>query len=163
MTLKSLAAAACISLASATTALAATVNVNFTAGEAFGTFYGLDDSDGISSATSYDLTIGTSVWTAVSPSKSYVNSFTFSSGELTNLSFIDESARPADGGSGPLLYNTTFDLNSFFIAYARTSLVGEPRYTLDPVSAVPLPAGGLLLLTGFGAVAALKRRKKRAA
>lgn len=32
-----------------------------------------------------------------------------------------------------------------------------------PVSAVPLPAGGLLLLSAFGGVAALKRRKKRAA
>lgn len=32
-----------------------------------------------------------------------------------------------------------------------------------PVAAVPLPAGGLLLLSAFGGVAALKRRKKRAA
>lgn len=32
-----------------------------------------------------------------------------------------------------------------------------------PVSAVPLPAGGLLLLSGFGGFAAVSRRKKRAA
>lgn len=32
-----------------------------------------------------------------------------------------------------------------------------------PISPVPLPAGGLLLLSAFGGVAALKRRKKRAA
>lgn len=35
--------------------------------------------------------------------------------------------------------------------------------TYAQVSAVPLPAGGLLLLSAFGGVAALKRRKKRAA
>ena len=32
-----------------------------------------------------------------------------------------------------------------------------------PISAVPLPAGGLLLLSAVGGIAALKRRKKRAA
>jgi hypothetical protein len=37
------------------------------------------------------------------------------------------------------------------------------RLNYETVAAVPLPAGGLLLLTGLGGVAALKRRKKTAA
>lgn len=32
--------------------------------------------------------------------------------------------------------------------------------TPPPVSTVPLPAGGLLLMTGFGAFGALRRKKK---
>lgn len=37
------------------------------------------------------------------------------------------------------------------------------RLNYETVAAVPLPAGGLLLLSGFAGFAALKRRKKRSA
>ena len=40
---------------------------------------------------------------------------------------------------------------------------GNSSFTYTPVSSVPLPAGGVLLLSALGGVAALKRRKKRAA
>ena len=38
--------------------------------------------------------------------------------------------------------------------------VGGVQFGVSSVSAVPLPAGGLMLLSAFGAAAALRRRKK---
>lgn len=46
-----------------------------------------------------------------------------------------------------------------------SGLTGTHSYTITGtnISAVPLPAGGLLLISGLAGVAALKRRKQRAA
>ena len=49
-----------------------------------------------------------------------------------------------------------YDLEYLVSATSQDLVTGQP-------SPVPLPAGGLLLLSGFASVAALKRRKNRAA
>lgn len=51
-----------------------------------------------------------------------------------------------------------FDGGEFRLIYVATN--GDP--SILEVSAVPLPAGGLLLLTALGGVAALRRRRKAA-
>jgi hypothetical protein len=50
--------------------------------------------------------------------------------------------------------------NTFF--YTPASALSQFVATAQ-ISVVPLPAGGLLLLSGLGGIAAFKRRKKRAA
>lgn len=77
------------------------------------------------------------------------------------------------GFYGPLFAykrgSTTVTSFNFFSALQRSfeaplDSSGVYTYaTAAQVSSVPLPAGGLLLLTGIGGAAALKRRKKRAA
>ena len=54
---------------------------------------------------------------------------------------------------------------TFGIQNSRTEpyAIGYDNFAITQIAAVPLPAGGLLLLTAFGGVAALKRRKKRTA
>ncbi|MEP3843830.1 MAG: VPLPA-CTERM sorting domain-containing protein [Paracoccaceae bacterium] len=47
--------------------------------------------------------------------------------------------------------------------FNSTGSTGTATFTATPVSSVPLPAGGLFLLTGLAGVAAVKRRKKPAA
>ncbi|MEP1353251.1 MAG: VPLPA-CTERM sorting domain-containing protein [Tateyamaria sp.] len=164
MTLKSLAAAACISLASATMAFAASVNVEFSFSGASGTFYGLDDTAGEDNATSFDLFMGSAAWTNVDTSLAIINSFLFDATGLIAFDFyMGFTDLPSDLGNDLL---RSFAFNNDFgyaVATVRREDSSAPHFSVVPVSAVPLPAGGLFLLTGFGAVAALKRRKKRAA
>ncbi|TGD63023.1 VPLPA-CTERM sorting domain-containing protein [Tabrizicola sp. WMC-M-20] len=46
--------------------------------------------------------------------------------------------------------------------YDAFKITGITAEHIEPVAAVPLPAGGLLLLTAMGGIAALKRRRKAA-
>ncbi len=61
------------------------------------------------------------------------------------------------------LYSNTFIANEGRLGtrFSPFQVVGPVQYTA--VAAVPLPAGGLLLLSGLAGVAAIRRRKKRAA
>jgi len=85
------------------------------------------------------------------------------SGASISASFFD-SFGPE---TGPLSQDTgeavwDFQLSAGIVAPAQPWTL-EINTTQEPTSVIPLPAGGLLLLTGLGGFAAFKRRKKRAA
>lgn len=174
MTLQTLAAASCLSVAMATSTIAAPITLDFAFEGAKGTFYGLDDADGTGSASSYDLSFGFTRWTNVSTAEASFNSFVFFSGnlimsEFSDFTFSDTSTVISDNGLyelnifsfGPngvavLNFNLIDDISPIIV-------LDDISFVINPVAAVPLPAGGLFLLSAFGAVGALKRRKKRAA
>jgi hypothetical protein len=181
MTFKTLATAACIALSSATASLAAPINLDFTVGDVSGTFYGLDDaifSPTPQSATSFDLFTPIATWTGVNSSSFGDNSFVFSKSGLLSYNFysrfpanilddtfsvlllsIDVLNDPA--GGYPYFTALTGDGEGSNVAYDQE--ISFANFTISPISPVPLPAGGLLLLSGLAGVAALKRRKKRTA
>ncbi|MDA8586719.1 VPLPA-CTERM sorting domain-containing protein [Rhodobacteraceae bacterium] len=167
MTLKTLAAALCLSMATATTGFAAPINLDFEFRGATGTFFGLDDADGDSSATSFDLFFEPSTFSTVRTTDAERNSFRFEGGDLITANFrIDfDDGVVFDPVSGTDLTNIFIEtgFRSEVVSSAAAARLGVGTFTISPVSAVPLPAGGLLLLSGLGGVAALKRRKKRAA
>jgi hypothetical protein len=179
MTFKTLATAACIALSSATASLAAPINLDFTVGGVSGTFYGLDDEIFFYSqaASSFDLTTPNSIWTGVSTTGAYFNNFVFLSSGLGSFDFLISDQGIVD-------YSTTYlELVAFDVydldrgegrQYLEVAEGGEEytvwgydvaleNFTISPISPVPSPAGGLLLLSGLAGVVALKRRKKRTA
>lgn len=170
MTFKALATAACIALSSATASFAAPINLDYTFGVASGTFHGLYVDCDLCPATSFDLTTPLASWTGVSLSGASFNEFSFSAGTLTSYqvqylglsipsddnSSVLRSFRAIDFGA-PLPDLLLYDIGS--IQYIE----GPFTYSITPLTPVPLPAGGLLLLSGLVGFAALKRRKKRAA
>lgn len=66
----------------------------------------------------------------------------------------------ASYGSGANLWDLTFLQSS---SDPRQQNLVTASASLPPAPTIPLPAGGLLLLTGIAGVAGLKRRKKRTA
>lgn len=168
MSTKTLAAAAFLSLATATASFAAPINLSFDFNDASGTFYGLDDADGISAATSLDISIGNRSWVDLDVSDAAPNAFEFLSGALTDVNFVllGQSVLDAAGTSTFVQYGVSLDFGQIVFADAglnNDSVFGNPDFTIAAVSAVPLPAGGLLLLSGLAAAAGLASRKKRTA
>ncbi len=170
LTFKTLATAACIALSSATASFAAPINLDFTLGVASGTFYDLYVDCDLCPATSFDLMTPLASWTGVSLSGASINEFSFSAGTLTSyqIEYLGLSI-PSDDTSSVLRSFRTID-NGFlipdFLDVETDTLLAEYgpfTYSISPLTPVPLPAGGLLLLSGLAGVAALKRRKKRAA
>ncbi|MEP1538795.1 MAG: VPLPA-CTERM sorting domain-containing protein [Paracoccaceae bacterium] len=162
MAKKPLVVATCLIAGTATASFAATValdNPNVAASIANfdigGTLYDVTwdqgstfvfdgDGDAAANAINAALNLTTAAFVKIASSGASINNyFVFStSGNNVSTSF-----------STPGNWDT---VTGFGLSGVRAELTVS-------VSAVPLPAGGLLLLTGFGGIAALKRRKKRAA
>ncbi|MEO9896258.1 MAG: VPLPA-CTERM sorting domain-containing protein [Paracoccaceae bacterium] len=186
MSLKMLAMAALLSLTSAGASYAATFNFSFdnvegnVAGTLTGQIFGLQDNTSGQAATQLIIdTFPSGLGNSPSGAVDFVNdfgttinnSFDVSNGEITSALFAIQSST-----NGVLL---TFVLNRGFITNCCGRLTngltfdnvdsilansgGFSGVTYEAVAAVPLPAGGLFLLTGFAGIAALKRRKKHTA
>ena len=151
MTLRTLAAAACLSLCTATAGLATTVTVA-------GIDYAISTITG--SFEDNETLLRSQVWWGDSSlAFTFAGSLNDSAG-LPNFSdfgpfFAFEARR---GSSNVYFFNGGVGVDAAGIPVSWNGIVYA---TATPVSAVPLPAGGLLLLSAFGGIAALKRRKKR--
>ncbi len=166
MNLKSLVATTAFALVFAPPGLAAPIDLDFTLGGRPGTFFGLDDADGVSSASSVILT-GLQDSYLFLPIGPEPNAFTFSAGALTDIAFSFVGPIIGDEVDG-ILDNFDCSIDSCIIRErtipfdVTTNLTySPPAFTIRPVTAVPLPAGGVLLFSGFIGLASLVRRKRR--
>jgi len=161
MTLKSLAMAAAIAFASVSSAAASTLDFNFSFGSGVntvtGTVFGLTDN-AFSSVSSVAVT-GSPIGPVSFDDAILIGGFQVADGEIVAGGILDVTFGLPTFGlfagdflSGIALFDGPSDIQF---------VVGNASFT--PVSAVPLPAGGLLFLFGIGGVAALSRRKKQAA
>ncbi|WP_245306319.1 VPLPA-CTERM sorting domain-containing protein [Roseovarius aestuariivivens] len=94
----------------------------------------------------------------------YLNDLTFvtdGAGQITQSNWYDVDSNNTDtlGPGSPKAFANLLRLsNGEGLSYAR--LISDTQgWTVSAVSQIPLPAGGLLLLGGLGALAALRRRK----
>lgn len=175
MTIKTFLGAAVLALTTAAPVAAVPINLDFSFGGVSGTFFGLDNADGTSSATSFDFYGVFDTYLGVVIPVGVDNSFTFLNGDLFNVDFDYFVSTPGQTGAGTLellRFSRLIPGAGNFSALTdeqRTSdrslgaASGDPGFTQAPVSPVPLPAGAALLLTGLVGIAGLKRRKKHTA
>jgi hypothetical protein len=195
MNLKTLAAAACLSLAAAAPSQAATFDFAWSAADPIPSLYSDDPS--LRAVGTFDLDVESGAFGNDNISNIMIDltGNTFGSMTMTMTRFYIGSTAgtiSADGGSatfssisflvdGPGLPSFGFfqfrsdtpTPNVYLVLgfgaaaisyiYASAADAQGSFSATTPISAIPLPAGGLLLLSTFGGVAALKRRKKRAA
>lgn len=166
MNIKSLLAAAVLGLVTAAPVQAVPVNLDFMLSGRTGTFFGLDDADGVSSASSV-IYNGLEDSYLFLPVGSVSNAFTFSAGSLTDIAFSFVGPVIGDEVDG-ILDNFDCSIDSC-TSRERTIPFGAitiftysgPVFAIRPVNTVPLPAGGVLLISGFIGLAGLIRRKRR--
>ena len=161
--------AAVLSLAFSAPVVAAPVEIDFSFDIVAGTFYGLDDSDGTSQASSFDLIGDADDYLNVDAATADKNEFTFDAGELTEVHFEITGPIPGENGTGDLVsFAIVVNRGGLFgptnvietSGSARSSVFSEPDLRVRPAT-VPLPAGPLLLFTGIAAIGGLRFRKKR--
>ncbi|WP_299851859.1 hypothetical protein [uncultured Roseovarius sp.] len=171
MNIKSLLGAVVLGSVMAGPGFAASIDLDFSFAGVFGTFFGLDDADGVSSASSVTFN-GAFDSYLFDSSGALSNAFTFSAGALTDMAFSYTDPVIGTGVSGLL---TNFDcLFDNCVTSEQTIPFGAffevtgsvPVFTDRPVAAIPLPAGSALLLSGligFVGIVGLRCRKSRAA
>ncbi|MEO9896257.1 MAG: hypothetical protein ABJF05_07770 [Paracoccaceae bacterium] len=140
---------------------ASTLDFNFSfdqgANRLTGTVFGLtDDSTGTASLVSVTQSPGGAF--DIIP-EIFQNEFVVRDGVLTNALFSSGSA------SSDAFFNVHFQISggsgifSADEAITGQGLSAAGAISFSPVAAVPIPASGLLLLSVFGSVIALRRRK----
>lgn len=170
-----------LAVSMANAAIAAPVNVNFFAGPVSGTFYGLDDTDGRSSAVTFDLFSGVDSYTNVEATGALFNIFEFSNGSLTLVDFFYDTQFPlGDNGLARLaildiILNPAQPNPGDIIPVYERTLAGSleetigtsPRFDVVPagpgVAPVPLPAASGLLVAGLACLFGLNRRRLKGA
>ena len=169
MFLRNLPFAAALSVACAAPVVAAPVEIDFSFDQVSGTFYGLDDAIGTSNASSFDLDGRFDVYTDVSTDSADCNEFTFDASGLSQACFSIENVGQGESGTGVLeTFAILINANGLFGSVEETPSSGSQRSIVPtdlsvrglPVTAVPLPAGPLLLFTGIAAIGGLRFRKK---
>lgn len=160
MKTRSLVLAACLSLLSATASTATTFTVggdDFDVTTITGTF-----------ADNRELLEGQVWFGSTDLAALFVSAVGFDLGLFSNPAFLPTATGPLFATS----FGGTFDTVRFSftetgqdvtITGLGDDVVATFAIAQPTISAVPLPAGGLLLLSGLAGVAGLKRRKKRAA
>lgn len=190
MTLKSFTAVACLSLASASSLQATTFDFFWSADPAADTTINSSNDPTATAIGRFDIHVANgAAFTATNVTNIYfkVSGATFNDFSFSSLNIVNGTVS-ADGSSASLsnifflggsngieFFGCNFTDCHFGDIFVRDHISTgvEVRYSdksaaqaslhVTAVSAVPLPAGGLLLLSGLGGVAALKRRKKSTA
>ncbi|MDA8746650.1 VPLPA-CTERM sorting domain-containing protein [Litoreibacter sp.] len=175
MNIKAILTAALLALSPVTSASAATLDFNFTLTEVrpdnartlIGTIYGLTDNT-VSAASSLMVEFTPNILTRqlYTDTDATANSFEVKDGQITRFGFIapGSAVNPPIGGAFSLQQFAGPESGVYRCSFLLCTGMSEfVRVEFTQVPAVPLPAGGLLLLTAVGGFAALKRRKNRAA